>query len=138
MTLPRKPNFARYLHDARMKRGLSVVKVAEQVGVSTASIYFWENDRFRPRDDNLLAFRGAETAYQGDPRDGSGINSDVGTNSTPPGPKTVAGLFLPHPVLSLGLPTNLTCRRTAPNTPTTRNLLRTLSRGIDAGLNPDR
>jgi transcriptional regulator with XRE-family HTH domain len=55
MTLPRKPNFARYLHDARMKRGLSVVKVAEQVGVSTASIYFWENDRFRPRDDNLSA-----------------------------------------------------------------------------------
>jgi transcriptional regulator with XRE-family HTH domain len=55
MTLPRKPNFARYLHDARMKRGLSVVKVAEQVGVSTASIYFWETDQVRPRDANLSA-----------------------------------------------------------------------------------
>ena len=51
--LPRKPNFARYLRDARIKRGLSVVEVAEQVGVSTASIYFWENDHVRPRDANL-------------------------------------------------------------------------------------
>jgi transcriptional regulator with XRE-family HTH domain len=54
-TLPRKPNFARYLHDARTKRGLSVAEVAEQVGVSTASIYFWETDRVRPRDANLSA-----------------------------------------------------------------------------------
>jgi transcriptional regulator with XRE-family HTH domain len=53
--LPRKPNFAQYLRDARRKRGLSVVEVAEQVGVSTASIYFWENDRVRPRDGNLSA-----------------------------------------------------------------------------------
>ena len=42
--LPRKPNFAHYLRDARIKRSLSVAEVAEQVGVSTASIYFWEND----------------------------------------------------------------------------------------------
>jgi transcriptional regulator with XRE-family HTH domain len=54
-TLPRKPNFARHLHDARTKRGLSVAEVAEQVGVSTASIYFWETDRVRPRDANLSA-----------------------------------------------------------------------------------
>jgi transcriptional regulator with XRE-family HTH domain len=54
-TLPRRPNFARYLRDARTKRGLSVVEVAEQVGVSTASIYFWENDHVRPRDMNLSA-----------------------------------------------------------------------------------
>jgi transcriptional regulator with XRE-family HTH domain len=53
--LPRKPQFSRYLRDARIKRGLSVVEVAEQVGVSAASIYFWENDRARPRDANLLA-----------------------------------------------------------------------------------
>jgi DNA-binding XRE family transcriptional regulator len=53
--LPRKPNFARYLRDARTKRGLSVAEVAEQVGVSTASIYFWENDHVRPRDENLSA-----------------------------------------------------------------------------------
>jgi DNA-binding XRE family transcriptional regulator len=54
-TLPRKPNFARYLRDARTKRGLSVAEVAEQVGVSTASIYFWETDHVRPRDTNLSA-----------------------------------------------------------------------------------
>jgi DNA-binding XRE family transcriptional regulator len=54
-TLPRKPNFARHLHDARIKRRLSVAEVAEQVGVSTASIYFWENDHVRPRDANLSA-----------------------------------------------------------------------------------
>ena len=54
-TLPRKPNFAHYLRDARIKRRLSVAEVAEQVGVSTASIYFWETDRVRPRDANLSA-----------------------------------------------------------------------------------
>jgi DNA-binding XRE family transcriptional regulator len=43
------------LRDARIKRGLSVAEVAEQVGVSRASIYFWENDRVRPRDANLTA-----------------------------------------------------------------------------------
>jgi transcriptional regulator with XRE-family HTH domain len=54
-SLPRKPNFARYLRDARIKRHLTVVEVAEQVGVSTASIYFWETDHCRPRDANLNA-----------------------------------------------------------------------------------
>ena len=53
--LPRKPSFSRFLRDARIKRGLSVAEVAEQVGVSQASIYFWENDRVRPRDANLTA-----------------------------------------------------------------------------------
>jgi transcriptional regulator with XRE-family HTH domain len=53
--LPRKPSLSRFLHDARVKRGLSVAEVAEQVGVSQASIYFWENDRVRPRDANLTA-----------------------------------------------------------------------------------
>ena len=53
--MPRKPNFSRFLRDARIKRGLSVAEVAEQVGVSQVSIYFWENDRVRPRDANLTA-----------------------------------------------------------------------------------
>jgi transcriptional regulator with XRE-family HTH domain len=53
--LPRKPSLSRFLRDARIKRGLSVAEVAEQVGVSQASIYFWENDRVRPRDANLTA-----------------------------------------------------------------------------------
>jgi transcriptional regulator with XRE-family HTH domain len=53
--LARKLNFARYLRDARLKRGLSVTEVADEVGVSTASIYFWERDHCRPRDENLSA-----------------------------------------------------------------------------------
>ncbi len=53
--MPRKPSFARYLREARIRRGLSVTDVAEQVGVSTASIYFWETDHCRPRDANLTA-----------------------------------------------------------------------------------
>jgi len=53
--MPRKPGLARYLRDARTKRGLSVAEVAEQVGVSSSSIYFWETDHCRPRDKNLSA-----------------------------------------------------------------------------------
>ena len=53
--MARKRNFARYLREARIKRQLSVAEVAEQVGVSTASIYFWENDHVGPRDANLSA-----------------------------------------------------------------------------------
>jgi transcriptional regulator with XRE-family HTH domain len=53
--LPRKPDFARYLRDARIKRRLSVADLAEQVGVSTVSVYFWETDHCRPRDANLSA-----------------------------------------------------------------------------------
>ena len=52
-SLPRKPSLSRHLRDARIKRRLSVAEVAEQVGVSAASIYFWENDRVRPREANL-------------------------------------------------------------------------------------
>jgi DNA-binding XRE family transcriptional regulator len=55
MSLPRKLSLSRHLRDARIKRGLSVVEVAEQIGVSTASVYFWETDRVRPRDRNLSA-----------------------------------------------------------------------------------
>jgi DNA-binding XRE family transcriptional regulator len=54
-SLPRKPSIGCHLRDARMKRGLSVVEVAEQVGVSIASVYLWETDRSRPRNANLSA-----------------------------------------------------------------------------------
>ena len=53
--MPRKPNFASYLREARIKRHLTVAEVAERVGVSTAAIYFWETDHCRPRDENLSA-----------------------------------------------------------------------------------
>ena len=54
-TLPRKPSLSRSLRDARIRRGLSVAEVAEQVGVSQTSIYFWETDYCRPRAKNLNA-----------------------------------------------------------------------------------
>jgi transcriptional regulator with XRE-family HTH domain len=53
--MPRKPNFAQHIRNARIKRKLSVAEVAEQVGVSDSSIYFWETDHCRPRDANLSA-----------------------------------------------------------------------------------
>jgi DNA-binding XRE family transcriptional regulator len=54
-SLPRKSSFSAHLRNARTKRHLSVAEVAEQVGVSTAAIYFWETDHCRPRLENLTA-----------------------------------------------------------------------------------
>ncbi len=51
--MPRKPNFAQHIRDARIKRKLSVAEVAHQMGVSQAAVYMWETDRSRPRDANL-------------------------------------------------------------------------------------
>ena len=53
--LPRHSNFARSLRNARIRRGLSAMDVADLIGVSSASIYFWETDHCRPRDANLAA-----------------------------------------------------------------------------------
>jgi len=53
--MPRKPNFTRYLRDARIKRGLSVAELADEVGVTGPCVYFWETGRTRPRDANLSA-----------------------------------------------------------------------------------
>jgi DNA-binding XRE family transcriptional regulator len=50
-----KQSLSRYLRNARIERGLSVADLAERVGVSQASIYFWEADRVRPREANLSA-----------------------------------------------------------------------------------
>jgi len=41
-TLPRKPNFASYLCDARIKLRLSVLEVAEIVGVTGPCVFFWK------------------------------------------------------------------------------------------------
>jgi transcriptional regulator with XRE-family HTH domain len=53
--LPRKPSLSRYLRNARIERGLSVADLAARVGVSPASIYFWEGDRVRLREASLNA-----------------------------------------------------------------------------------
>lgn len=53
--MARKPNLSRLLRDARLERGLSVAELATRVGVSQASVYFWEGDRVRPRVAHLHA-----------------------------------------------------------------------------------
>jgi transcriptional regulator with XRE-family HTH domain len=62
--LARKIGLGHYLRDARMARGLSAAEVAERAGVSTASVYFWESARNRPRDANLVALCGIKAADQ--------------------------------------------------------------------------
>ena len=52
-TMPRKPSFARYLRDARIKRGLSVAELADEVGVSGPCVYFWEMGRARPQETRI-------------------------------------------------------------------------------------
>lgn len=53
--LARKISFSRHVRDARISRGLSIADVANRVGVSPACVYFWEQGRTRPRDQNLVA-----------------------------------------------------------------------------------
>ena len=53
--MARPKSLSRQLRVARIDRKMSVAEVADQIGVSTASIYFWESGRVRPRDANLVA-----------------------------------------------------------------------------------
>jgi DNA-binding XRE family transcriptional regulator len=53
--LARKISFSRQVRNARIDRGLSVTDVAKRVGVTTASVYHWEQGRTRPSDENLVA-----------------------------------------------------------------------------------
>lgn len=52
--MARKPVLAHQVRAVRLRRGLTVAEVAGQIGVSTASIYFWERDMTRPRVANLI------------------------------------------------------------------------------------
>ena len=51
--MARPKSLSKQLRLARESRGLSVAEVADRVGVSQASIYFWEGGRVRPRSANL-------------------------------------------------------------------------------------
>ena len=53
--MARPKSLSRQLRSARVDRKMSVAELADQLGVSTASIYFWESGRVRPRDANLTA-----------------------------------------------------------------------------------
>lgn len=49
----KKLTFQGEIKKARLQRNLTVVAVADKVGVSSTAIYFWENGRVRPRAENL-------------------------------------------------------------------------------------
>jgi transcriptional regulator with XRE-family HTH domain len=51
--MARRKSLSKELRTARERSGLSVAEVANRVGVSQASIYFWEGGRVRPRIENL-------------------------------------------------------------------------------------
>ena len=53
--MPRKLTFGNHIRNARIQRGLMVAELAERVGVSAQSIYFWESDHCRPNAENLSA-----------------------------------------------------------------------------------
>ena len=53
--MAKKPSLSGHLRDARLKRGLTVAEVAENAGVSVASVYLWETGKSRPRAANLTA-----------------------------------------------------------------------------------
>ncbi len=51
--MARTKSLSRQIRLARATRGMSVAQVAENVGVTPVSIYYWESGRVRPRDRNL-------------------------------------------------------------------------------------
>lgn len=53
--MPKKQSLSEHLREGRVKRGLSVVELAEAVGVSPASIYIWQRGDHQPRSGNLDA-----------------------------------------------------------------------------------
>jgi transcriptional regulator with XRE-family HTH domain len=55
LSMARTRSLSKQLRDARATRGLSVAEVADRVGVSAVSIYYWESGRVRPRSENLAA-----------------------------------------------------------------------------------
>ena len=53
--MPRKRSFSKYIRDARIALGKSRRELADQIGVTYASIGFWETDWCRPTEKHLRA-----------------------------------------------------------------------------------
>ena len=53
--MSKKLTLSDQLRAGRAKRGISAADLAASIGVSVASIYFWEHGWHRPRDQNLAA-----------------------------------------------------------------------------------
>jgi transcriptional regulator with XRE-family HTH domain len=54
-TLARTKSLSKQIRAARDEKGLTVAQLADKLGVSQVSIYYWESGRVRPRDANLSA-----------------------------------------------------------------------------------
>jgi len=54
-TLARTRSLSKQIRQAREVKGFTVAELADRLGVSQVSIYYWESGRVRPRDTNLAA-----------------------------------------------------------------------------------
>jgi DNA-binding transcriptional regulator YiaG len=54
-TLARTKSLSKQIRQAREVKGFTVAELADRLGVSQVSIYYWESGRVRPRDTNLTA-----------------------------------------------------------------------------------
>jgi DNA-binding XRE family transcriptional regulator len=54
-TLARTKSLSKQIRQAREGKGFTVAELADRLGVSQVSIYYWESGRVRPRDTNLTA-----------------------------------------------------------------------------------
>jgi DNA-binding transcriptional regulator YiaG len=54
-TLARTKSLSKQIRQAREVKGFTVAQLADRLGVSQVSIYYWESGRVRPRDTNLAA-----------------------------------------------------------------------------------
>ena len=53
--MARTKSLSKQIRAARDEKGLTVAQLADKLGVSQVSIYYWESGRVRPRDANLSA-----------------------------------------------------------------------------------
>ena len=54
-TLARTKSLSKQIRQAREVKGFTVAQLADRLGVSQVSIYYWESGRVRPRDTNFTA-----------------------------------------------------------------------------------
>ena len=53
--MARTKSLSKQIRTARADKGFTVAELADRIGVSQVSIYYWESGRVRPRDANLTA-----------------------------------------------------------------------------------
>ena len=103
--MPRKPSLSRHLRDARIKRGLSVAEVAEQVGVTAVQhIFLGDGSLSATGCEPERIVQGVEAASQGDAGDGGGVGGFEAIVSSRADPAEV-GLRggCSHPSVRVGL-----------------------------------